>query len=118
MMNVYQIAPAGDKWFYYFRNMSPVSIHIKFQLTAPGVTGLGIAVLNHVVAGFRMEQGPFPNLLNMEAPNAQDNQLAHRAVILMHVPKNQERVKTLYIYTLYMCHRILYNIFRTIPYVD
>ena len=53
-----------------------------FQSTAPGVTGPGTAVPNHVVVGLRMEQEQLLNLRNMVVANAQDYQLPHRAATL------------------------------------
>ena len=50
-----------------------------FQSTAPGVTGPGTAVPNHVVVGLRMEQGWLLSPRNMEAANAQENQLPLKA---------------------------------------
>ena len=63
-----------------------------FQLTAPGVTGPGRAVPNHVVEGLRMGLGPFLSLPSMEARNVKDLQLAHRAVIPMRVLKSLVKV--------------------------
>ena len=54
-----------------------------FQLTAPGVTGPGIAVPKHVMVGLRMEQGWLLNLRSMEVANAQDFQLPCRSATPM-----------------------------------
>ena len=72
MMNVYQIAPAGDIWLVLLGKFSNLFI---FQLTAPGATGLGRAVPKHADSmGLRMGLGPFLSLLSMEARNAKDLQ--------------------------------------------
>ena len=52
-----------------------------FQWTASGQTGPGEAAQESVAMGLRVELGTFHSLQCMEAPIAQGNQLAHRAVI-------------------------------------
>ena len=69
-----------------------------FQLTARGVTGPGIAVPNPAEMGLRMGPEPFLSLQSMEGKNAQNQQLTQGAVILMRVPKRQEKVSFLLLF--------------------
>jgi len=55
-----------------------MSTKLLQQLIAPGVTGHGRAVPNHVVVATRMEQGRSLNLLSMEVANAKDQPLLHK----------------------------------------
>jgi len=63
-----------------------MSTKLLQQLIAPGVTGHGRAVPNHVVVATRMEQGRLLNLLSMEVVNAKDLPLPRKVA----TPKNAQ----------------------------